>query len=167
MTISTSIPQARRYIPRYAGLELTKIVLWTAPDEKVDDFYFFMDEINVLTDLFETRFDGEDLADPDYPEQHLAAGKQIGDAKMKTRLTIALLALAVLFGFPAFAQNVVAGQPTPSEIGKDQAQQLLKEVSVDKFEDSAFWYSAMPLDMGVAETKRLRGSPAGKTAHRG
>jgi hypothetical protein len=63
--ISTAIPQARKYIPRYAGLELTKIVLWTAPDEKVDDFYIFIDEVSVLTDLFETRFDGEDLADPD------------------------------------------------------------------------------------------------------
>jgi hypothetical protein len=63
-SISTAIPQSRKYIPRYAGLELTKIVLWTAPDEKVDDFYFFIDEISVLTDLFETRFDGEDLADP-------------------------------------------------------------------------------------------------------
>ncbi|MGA2973936.1 MAG: flagellar filament outer layer protein FlaA [Spirochaetia bacterium] len=62
--ISTAIPQARKYIPRYAGLELTKLVIWTAPDEKVDDFYFFIDEISVLTDLFETRFDGEDLADP-------------------------------------------------------------------------------------------------------
>jgi hypothetical protein len=64
--ISGAIPQARKYIPRYAGLELTKIVLWTAPDEKVDDFYFYVDEINVITDLFESRFDGEDLADPDY-----------------------------------------------------------------------------------------------------
>ena len=61
--ISTAIPQARKYIPRYAGLELSKIVIWTAPDEKVDDFYVFIDEVNVLTDLFETRFDGEDLAD--------------------------------------------------------------------------------------------------------
>jgi hypothetical protein len=65
VTIPGSIPQARRYIPRYAGMELTKIVIWTAPDEKVDDFYVFLDEVNVLTDLFETRFDGEDLADPD------------------------------------------------------------------------------------------------------
>jgi hypothetical protein len=65
-TISGAIPQARKYIPRYAGLELTKIVLWTAPDEKVDDFYFFIDEVNVITDLFESKFDGEDLADPDH-----------------------------------------------------------------------------------------------------
>jgi hypothetical protein len=63
-TISGAIPQSRPYIPRYAGLELTKLVIWTAPDEKVDDFYFFIDEITVITDLYETRFDGEDLADP-------------------------------------------------------------------------------------------------------
>ncbi|MFI5367633.1 MAG: flagellar filament outer layer protein FlaA [Spirochaetia bacterium] len=81
---------------------------------------------------------------------------------MKTRLTIALLALAVLLSGPAFAQNVVAGAPNPADIGKDQAQQLLKEVSIDKFEDAAFWQVSMPLDMGVVTAKRLAGSPAGK-----
>jgi hypothetical protein len=81
---------------------------------------------------------------------------------MKTRITVALLALSAVLCFPAFAQNVTAGQPNPAEIGKDQAQQLLKEISVEKFEDAAFWYAAMPLDMGVAEVKRLTGSPAGK-----
>ena len=63
--ISGAIPQSRIYIPRYAGLELTKMVITTAPDEKVDDFYFFIDELNELTDLSAVRFDGEDLADPD------------------------------------------------------------------------------------------------------
>jgi len=81
---------------------------------------------------------------------------------MNTRMTIVLLALAVVFCPAVFAQNVVAGEPTASEIGKDQAQQLLKEVSVEKFEDAAFWYGAMPLDMGVAQVKRLTGTPAGK-----
>jgi hypothetical protein len=64
-TVSGAIPQARQYIPRYAGLELTKLVIWTAPDEKVDDYYFFIDEITCITDLFESRFDGSDLADPE------------------------------------------------------------------------------------------------------
>jgi Flagellar filament outer layer protein Flaa len=81
---------------------------------------------------------------------------------MKTRLTIALLAFAVLLGSPAFAQNVVAGEPTAADIGKDQAQQLLKEVSVEKFEDAAYWYPSMALDMGIAQVKRLTGSPAAK-----
>ena len=64
--IPSSIPQSRSYIPRYEGLVMTKLVMWTAPDEKVDDFYLFIDEINCLTDIFESRFDGEDLADPTY-----------------------------------------------------------------------------------------------------
>jgi len=81
---------------------------------------------------------------------------------MKTRLTITLLALAVLLSGPASAQNVVVGSPNPADIGKDQAQQLLKEVSIDKFEDAAFWQVSMPLDMGVVTAKRLAGSPSGK-----
>ena len=44
--------------------DLSKLVIWTAPDEKVDDYYFFLDEVSCITDLFETRFDGDDLADP-------------------------------------------------------------------------------------------------------
>jgi hypothetical protein len=83
---------------------------------------------------------------------------------MKTGLTFALLALTLLVGVPAFAQNVVAGEPDATAIGADQAQQLLKEVSVDKMEDAAYWYAAMPLDMGVSEVKRMLGSPIGKKA---
>ncbi|HET6487940.1 MAG TPA: flagellar filament outer layer protein FlaA, partial [Spirochaetia bacterium] len=64
--IPSSIPQSRTYIPRYEGMVMTKLVMWTAPDEKVDDFFLFVDEINCLTDIFESRFDGEDLADPTY-----------------------------------------------------------------------------------------------------
>ena len=60
------------------------------------------------------------------------------------------------------AQNVAVGQANPENIGKDQAQQLLQEVSVSRFEDSAFWGGSIPLDMGVIELKRLEGSPAGK-----
>ncbi len=65
VTIPGSIPQSRKYIPSYAGIELTKIVIWTAPDEKVDDFYIFIDEVNCITDMYVNRFDGDDLADPD------------------------------------------------------------------------------------------------------
>jgi len=81
---------------------------------------------------------------------------------MKTRLTIVLFALSAVVAAPTFAQNVTAGEPTAADIGKDQAQQLLKEVSVDKFEDAAFWYAAMPLDMGISTAKRLTGTPAAK-----
>jgi hypothetical protein len=81
---------------------------------------------------------------------------------MMTRRCIAAMALAAALCAPLFAQNVVAGEPDPAAIGKDQAQQLLKEVSVTKLEDSAFWYGAMPLDMGLVTVKRMAGNPASK-----
>jgi Flagellar filament outer layer protein Flaa len=48
------------------------------------------------------------------------------------------------------------------QIGKDQAQQQLVEVSVAKFEDAAFWGDSMPLDMGIATLRRFEGGPAAK-----
>ncbi|MGA2764640.1 MAG: flagellar filament outer layer protein FlaA [Spirochaetia bacterium] len=83
---------------------------------------------------------------------------------MKIRLVVTVLFASLVLALPVFsqAQTVTAGQPNPENIGKDQAQQLLEEVSVSKFEDSAFWGGSMPLDMGVIELKRLEGNPAGK-----
>jgi hypothetical protein len=60
------------------------------------------------------------------------------------------------------AQNVSVGQPNPADIGKDQAQQLLEELSISRFEDAAFWGGSIPLDMGVIALKKLEGGPAGK-----
>ncbi len=65
VTVTGNIPQSRRYLPQFQPLELTKLVIWTHPTEKVDDFYVFLDQLKVLTDLGRTRFDGDDLADPD------------------------------------------------------------------------------------------------------
>jgi hypothetical protein len=69
VTVPGSIPQSRRYLPEFQGLELTKIVIWTAPDEKVDDSYIYIDQLTILTDMYQRRFDGEALADPDYVNQ--------------------------------------------------------------------------------------------------
>lgn len=74
--ISGSIPQAWRYLPRLRNLELTKLVLWTPPNEKVDEFYLYLDQIKVTTDLFETTFDGDELADPEALQQIWGAPKQ-------------------------------------------------------------------------------------------
>lgn len=40
--------------------------------------------------------------------------------------------------------------------------QKLKEVSVSKFEDAGFWYSAMSMDDGIATLRRFQGSPKDK-----
>ena len=70
--LNASIPY---YIPQQGGyitpggfnknLELVKIVLWTKPTENVSGFNIYIDQIKILTDTFVTRFDGDDLANPD------------------------------------------------------------------------------------------------------
>ena len=64
--IPTSIPQSRRTLPRLAGLTFVKFRIWTTPFERVDNFYVYFNQMKVLTDTFETLFDGNDLADPDF-----------------------------------------------------------------------------------------------------
>lgn len=76
VSVPASIPQSSPYIPRRRGLVVTKLVLWTHPAEPVDGFYVFLDDLKVLTDLFETRFDGDELADPDYLNELWSAGKK-------------------------------------------------------------------------------------------
>jgi hypothetical protein len=64
VTVTGNIPQSRRYLPAFQPLELTKLVIWTHPTEKVNEFYVFLDELKVLTDVGKTRFDGDELSDP-------------------------------------------------------------------------------------------------------
>ena len=63
------IRQAWKYKPSQKTLNLTKIVISTHPEEKVDNFYFYIDHIKVLSDFQETFFDGYDLANPDRVEE--------------------------------------------------------------------------------------------------
>jgi len=63
--IPTSIPQSKRVLPRYAGLSFVKFRIWTTPGEMVNNFYVYFNQMKVLTDTFESLFDGDDLADPD------------------------------------------------------------------------------------------------------
>ena len=60
--IPNSIPRSMRQGPAREPLRLVKVVLWTTPGERVDGFHFYIDQIKVLTDLFESRYDGDGLA---------------------------------------------------------------------------------------------------------
>lgn len=63
--IPSYIPQSQQYAPYLAGLQLDKLVLWTKPQERVHDCYLYLDQIKVLTDIFISRFDGDELARPE------------------------------------------------------------------------------------------------------
>jgi hypothetical protein len=59
-----NVPQGKRQLPKLAGLHFIKFRIWTQPTERVNDFYFYFDQFKVLTDTFESLFDGDDLVDP-------------------------------------------------------------------------------------------------------
>ena len=63
--IPNNIMQSKRVLPRLAGLSFVKFRIWTTPVERVDNFYVYFNQLKILTDTFESLFDGDDLADPD------------------------------------------------------------------------------------------------------
>ncbi|MCP4159686.1 MAG: hypothetical protein GY760_06400, partial [Deltaproteobacteria bacterium] len=63
--IPSSVRQAQNYKPNYAGLKLLKIVIRTAPQENVDNFYVYIDNLKVLSDFHESFFDGFELSSPE------------------------------------------------------------------------------------------------------
>lgn len=81
---------------------------------------------------------------------------------MKRFLIITLI--LCLGGFVFAQQNQGIGEPDPERIGIDAGQQLIKEISVDKFEHDGFWRSKMSGDDGYATTRLFNGSPAAKQA---
>ena len=73
--VPTSIQQSRRVLPRLAGLSFIKFRIWTTPVERVDNFYIYFNHFKVLTDTFESLFDGDELADPERVQELWANAK--------------------------------------------------------------------------------------------
>ncbi|MDR3192626.1 MAG: flagellar filament outer layer protein FlaA, partial [Treponema sp.] len=77
------------------------------------------------------------------------------------RIIVAIMLLAL--GAYIYAQNVDAGDPDAEAIGAgEEAQQELKEISVDKFEHEGYWTPYMSSDTGYATTRLFAGAPKGK-----
>jgi len=78
---------------------------------------------------------------------------------MKKFLAITLI---LFIGGFAFAQQQEIGTPNAQRLGIESAQQMIKEVSVDKFEHDGFWRSTMSSDEGYTTSRLFTGAPAGK-----
>jgi hypothetical protein len=65
VNIPNHIRQSKRILPRLAGLTFVKFRVWTQPIEKVGNFYVYFKQFKVLTDMFESYYDGDDLGDPE------------------------------------------------------------------------------------------------------
>ncbi|AEF84950.1 outer membrane protein [Treponema primitia ZAS-2] len=59
------IPQHKRVLPRLAALTFVKFRIWTPPWEQVADFRIYFDQFKIVTDTFESLFDGDELALPE------------------------------------------------------------------------------------------------------
>jgi hypothetical protein len=77
---------------------------------------------------------------------------------MKKFLVVTLL---IFIGSFIYAQQEIGG-PDPTRLGIETAQQMIREISVDKFEHDGFWRSSMSSDEGYITTRLFVGSPAGK-----
>lgn len=55
------------------------------------------------------------------------------------------------------------GAPDPNKVGIETAQQMLAEVSVDRFEAAGFWLAKMSSDEGVVTGRLFEGKPANDT----
>jgi hypothetical protein len=64
VNIPNYIPQSVIYAPELKGLKLVKFVVWTRPMETVREFFVYLDEVKVFSDMFENQWDGEGLGDP-------------------------------------------------------------------------------------------------------
>jgi hypothetical protein len=74
VAVPVSFPTTDRALPvKKDSSTFVKFRLWTAPDERVNNFYLYLHQLKVLTDTFKTRFDGDELAD-DEKEQQMWAG---------------------------------------------------------------------------------------------
>ena len=63
------IPQATQYIPYFKQMTFEKLVIWTAPQESVHEYFVYIDQLKILTDVFESRFDGDTLTWPEKIEE--------------------------------------------------------------------------------------------------
>jgi len=69
VNVPSYISQSKRILPSYAGLKFVKFRIWTQPVERVGNFYIYFKQFKVLTDVFESLFDGNDLANQDYVQE--------------------------------------------------------------------------------------------------
>lgn len=77
-----------------------------------------------------------------------------------------VIVVVILLGGAGAAGQVTepVGEPDPTLVGVNSAEQLLTRVNITDFEDAAFWRGAMASDQGIITMRQLPGQPLGKEA---
>jgi len=61
LDIPKNIPQGEKYVPRLKTLKFVKFVIYSHPAERNDIFYVYFDRMQIQSDIYLQRFDGDDL----------------------------------------------------------------------------------------------------------
>jgi hypothetical protein len=61
---------------------------------------------------------------------------------------------------PSGANTTAVGDPDPTKVGIETAQQKLMEVSIEKFEAAGFWEAKISSDEGIVTGRLFEGQPA-------
>lgn len=69
VSVPHTIPQLVRQIPHARPLRLTKFIVTSSKQERVDNFYIYLDFIRYLTNQVHDQFDGDELVRPDTIEE--------------------------------------------------------------------------------------------------
>lgn len=79
--VPNSIPQSKKFVPKQEGLKLVKFRIWGRPTEVAavpasadaplheKALYFYFDNFKILTDMFESIYDGDALMDSVFIEE--------------------------------------------------------------------------------------------------
>lgn len=63
LSVPRHIPQGEKYVPRLKTLRFEKFVLLANPGEREDIFYVYFDRMQIQSDVYMERFDGDDLVE--------------------------------------------------------------------------------------------------------
>ncbi len=81
----------------------------------------------------------------------------------KILFTVITMFICILNGYTQEAST----EPDSGLIGIESAEQSLREVSISKFDDAAFWYAKIGADDGIITVRDKVGSPSEKEAIEG
>jgi len=82
--------------------------------------------------------------------------------KMKRFFIIAFLLFIGAFVYAQQQPDTEIGAPDAGRVGIESAQQMIREISIDKFENDGFWRSHISSDEGYSTNRLFYGGPAAK-----
>jgi len=83
VTVPEWVPQAQQYLPRTRPLTFIRFKITSKPFEREDNFHAYFDYIQVQTDIYTERFNGDDLVNLDWKQRGVRATGEQGQQQQQ------------------------------------------------------------------------------------